>query len=156
MPQAGRTLQAGFTLSVPLYASGGINARTREALAQRDRADSELEAARRTTGLTVRQSFYATLAAMAQFKGLMAAERSAETALKANRRGYEVGLRINADVLNAQSQLYQARRDKARAWNEAWTGYIKLKAAAGTATASDLAEIDQLFAQAPSSVEGAP
>ncbi len=142
LPQGGRTTQAGINLNLPLYAGGGLQSRTREAIAQQDKAQADVEAARRSVGTSVRQAFYATLQAIAQFKGLQTAEKSAETSLKANKRGYEVGMRINADVLNAQSQLYQTRRDKARAWHEAWSGFIKIKAAAGQVSEDDLARVD--------------
>ncbi len=142
LPQGGHTTQAGINVNVPLYSGGGVMSRTREALALQDKAYADVEAARRSVGMSVRQAFYATLQAIAQFNGLQAAEKSAETALKANRRGYEVGVRINADVLNAQSSLYQTRRDKARAWHDAWAGYIKLRAATGLVSDKDLARID--------------
>lgn len=142
LPQGGRTTQIGINLNLPLYAGGGMTARTREAMALQDKAQADVEGARRGVGVNVRQAFYATLQAIAQFKGLQTAEKSAETALKANKRGYEVGVRINADVLNAQSQLYQTRRDKARAWHEAWSGFIKLKAASGNVSEDDLARVD--------------
>ena len=142
LPQGGRTTQAGINLNLPLYAGGGSSSRTREAVALQGKAQADVEAARRGVGVTVRQAFYATLQAIAQFKGLQTAEKSAEIALKANKRGYEVGMRINADVLNAQSQLYQTRRDKARAWHEAWSGYIKLKAATGQVSEDDLMRVD--------------
>lgn len=142
LPQGGRTTQASINLNVPLYAGGGMQSRTREAIALQDKAQSDVEAARRAVGTNIRQAFYSTLQAIAQFKGLQTAEKSAETSLKANKRGYEVGMRINADVLNAQSQLYQTRRDKARAWHEAWSGFIKLKAAVGQVSEEDLALVD--------------
>ncbi|WP_295856751.1 TolC family outer membrane protein [uncultured Xylophilus sp.] len=152
LPQSGRFVQAGLNLNVPLYAGGGLDARVREAVAQEDKATADLEAARRQVGGAVRQAFYAALGAIAQFRGLQAAERSAETALAANRRGYEVGVRIGADVLAAQSQLYQTRRDKARAGYEAWAQFFRLKTATGTAGEEDLARIDGLFAPAASGV----
>jgi outer membrane protein len=142
LPQGGRTAQAGVNLNLPLYAGGGMRSRTRELVALQDKAQADVEAARRGVGVNVRQAFYGTLQAIAQFKGLQAAEKSAETALKANKRGYEVGVRINADVLNAQSLLYQTRRDKARAWHEAWAGFVKVKAAVGVVGEEDLALID--------------
>jgi outer membrane protein len=155
LPQGGRTTQAGINLNLPLYVGGGISARTREAVALQDKAQADVEAARRTVGANVRQAFFGALQAIAQFKGLQTAEKSAETALKANKRGYEVGMRINADVLNAQSQLYQTRRDKARAWHEAWSGFIKLKAATGQVSEDDLARVDGQM-QPLTSVEPTP
>ena len=77
---------------------------------------------------------------------LEAAEQSSLTALQANQLGYQVGVRINIDVLNAQSQLYQTRRDLARARYDVLVGLLRLKQASGTLSADDLTPIEQLLA----------
>ncbi|MCV4940254.1 TolC family protein, partial [Escherichia coli] len=48
---------------------------------------------------------------LSQVQALQTAVQSSELALKANKTGYEVGVRINIDVLNAQQQLSSAERD---------------------------------------------
>jgi outer membrane protein len=48
-------------------------------------------------------------------QGTGGAEQSSQSALDANKLGYQVGVRINIDVLNAQSQLFQTKRDLAQA-----------------------------------------
>ena len=87
----------------------------------------------------------AALAAIAQVRGLEAAVRSQELSFRANRRGYEVGLKVNAQVLDAQGKLFEARRDLSRARYDAWLAYIKLQAVAGTLSETDLAELDGLL-----------
>ena len=77
---------------------------------------------------------------------LEAAERSSLTSLEANQLGYQVGVRINIDVLNAQSQLYQTRRDLARARYDVLVGLLRLKQASGTLTPADLLPINQMLA----------
>ena len=72
-----------------------------------------------------------------------AAEASSQLALDANLTGYQVGVRINIDVLNAQSQLYQTKRDLALARYNALLGQLKLKQAAGTLTLNDIAVLDR-------------
>ncbi|RZI86512.1 MAG: channel protein TolC [Rubrivivax sp.] len=141
--QDGRTRQFGVNLNVPLFSGLATQSKVREALAQHDKARSDLDGARKSASLAVRQAFYATLSALSQVHGLGAAERSADTAVRANRRGYEVGLRINADVLNAQSQLYQTRRDLSKARYDAWVNYVKLLGAAGKLSVDDLQTLDQ-------------
>ena len=58
--------------------------------------------------------------------------------------GYDVGVRINIDVLNAQSQVYQTERDLATARYQVLLGQLKLRQAAGVLTDDDLRMIDAL------------
>jgi outer membrane protein len=51
---------------------------------------------------------------LAQVRALQTAERSARTSLESNLPGYQVGVRINIDVLNAQDPLFSACRDFAK------------------------------------------
>jgi F0F1-type ATP synthase gamma subunit len=83
--------------------------------------------------------------ARAQVRALEAAETSSKLALEANRLGYDVGVRINIDVLNAQQQLYSTRRDLAKARYETLLAGLKLKAAAGALGEADLAELNALL-----------
>jgi outer membrane protein len=61
--------------------------------------------------------------------------------------GYEVGVRINIDVLNAQQQLYSTRRDLAKARYDTLINSLKLKAATGSLTESDIAQINSLLSK---------
>jgi outer membrane protein len=47
-------------------------------------------------------------------------------------------VRINIDVLNSQSQLFQTKRDLAKARHDVLLGQLRLKQAAGVLTAKDL------------------
>jgi outer membrane protein len=93
----------------------------------------------------VRQGYSNTLSAVSQARGLEAAARSNEVALRANRRGYEVGMRINSEVLDAQTRLFEARRDLSRARYDAWINFSKLKALAAQLSEPDLVELEGLL-----------
>src|SRR5205823_4712293 len=80
----------------------------------------------------------AVINGIAQVGALEQALVSSQSALDSNKLGYEVGVRINIDVLNAQQQLYQTRRDLAVARYNAIINHLKLKAAAGTLRDEDL------------------
>lgn len=54
-------------------------------------------------------------------------------ALKSNTKGYRVGIRTNADVLNAMQQLYSAKTDLNRARYSTWMQHLKLKLSVGEA-----------------------
>jgi outer membrane protein len=95
--------------------------------------------------LNVRQSFSATLSAVSQARGLTTAVKSQEVALRASQRGYEVGMKVNSEVLAAQSKLFEAQRDLSKARYDAWLAYMKLKGAAGQIAEADLSQLDALL-----------
>lgn len=144
-PRKGDTSAVGINLTVPLFASGATQARVREAMAQRDKAAADVELARRTVTLGVRQGFSAALSAAAQARALELAQRSQQVSLQANRRGYEVGMKVNADVLEAQSKLFEVRRDLAKARYDAWLSWARLKALGGQLGVAELSMIDALL-----------
>jgi outer membrane protein len=74
---------------------------------------------------------------------LEAAEASSKSALEANQLGYQVGVRVNIDVLNAQSQLYQTRRDLAKARYDLLMADLKMRQAAGALKLDDLRVIER-------------
>jgi outer membrane protein len=140
-----RATTLGLQLTVPLYAGGLIDSRVREALANFDKARADLENTRRQAALSARQSFLGVTNGMAQVRALEQAVTSSETALASNKLGYEVGVRINIDVLNAQQQLFSTRRDLSRARYDTIVNGLRLKAAAGTLTEADVAAVNELL-----------
>jgi outer membrane protein len=135
----------GVQWNIPLFAGFGISSRVREAIALEDRARSELENARRVAAQGARQAFLGVNSGLAQVRALEAAELSSQSALDSNRLGYQVGVRINIDVLNAQQQLYSTRRDLARARYDTIVNGLRLKAAAGTLKEEDLMQVNALL-----------
>jgi outer membrane protein len=140
-----RSATLGLQVVLPLYAGGAINSRVREAIANSERARADLENSRRLAALAARQSFLGVTNGMAQVRALEQAVTSSETALASNRLGYEVGVRINIDVLNSQQQLFSTRRDLSRARYDTIVNGLRLKAAAGTLTESDLEAVNGLL-----------
>jgi outer membrane protein len=135
----------GVQLNVPLYSGGAIQNRIRETLVLEERSRNDLEAARRSVIQTTRQAYYTLQSSTAQVKALEAAEGSSQLALEATQLGYRVGIRVNVDVLNAQSQLYQTRRDLARARYDLLLGTLRLRQASGRLVPSDILGIDALL-----------
>lgn len=149
LPRRANATALGVQINIPLFASGATQSRVAEAMALRDRAQADLDTAKRNVVIGVRQAFSNTLSAIGQARGLETAVRSQEIALRANRRGYEVGMKVNAEVLTAQSQLFEVRRDLSRARYDAWLNFAKLKAQAGRLDETDLAEIDGVLVGTP-------
>jgi outer membrane protein len=137
----------GVQWAIPLFSGFAVDSKVREAIALEDKARADLENARRIAAQGARQSFLGVTAGLAQVKALEAAEVSSQSALESNRLGYQVGVRINIDVLNAQQQLYSTRRDLAKARYDTLVNGLRLKSAAGTLKEEDLAQVNALLKQ---------
>jgi outer membrane protein len=133
-------------LSMPLYQGGALNSREREAAALSLRSREDLQNARRTAAVTTRQNYLTVINGITQIAALEQALVSSQSALDSNRLGYEVGVRINIDVLNAQQQLFSTRRDLSVARYNTITGQLRLKAAAGSLREEDLEEVNRALA----------
>jgi outer membrane protein len=133
----------GLQLGLPLYQGGSINSREREAAALYEKSRQDLENARRSQALSARQTYLSVTNGIAQVGALEQALVSSQSALDSNKLGYEVGVRINIDVLNAQQQLFSTRRDLALARYNTITGHLRLKAAAGSLREEDLEEVNR-------------
>lgn len=136
----------GVVLNIPLFAGFATENRIKETLALEDQARANLEATKRNVAQSTRAAFFGIESAQGQAKALEAAQASSLSALEANQLGYQVGVRINIDVLNAQSQLYQTKRDLAQARYNVLLGTLRLKQAVGTLTVDDLKPINELLA----------
>lgn len=135
----------GLQLNIPIFTGGLITSKTREAVALREKANAELENVRRLAALGARQAYLGVTSGLAQVKALEQAQLSSQSALDSNKLGYEVGVRVNIDVLNAQQQVYSTRRDLAKARLQTLTAQLKLKSATGSLTEQDLVAINNLL-----------
>ena len=136
---------AGITASMPIFAGFATQNRIRETVALEDKARNDLEGAQRQVAQATRTAYLGLQSGLGQVKALEAAEASSQAALDANKLGYQVGVRINIDVLNSQSQLYQTKRDLAKARYDVLLGQLKLRQANGTLKAEDLQSINALL-----------
>jgi outer membrane protein len=151
LPTAGNvrtnTASVGLQFNLPLFAGYAVQNRVKETLALEEKARNDLEAARRNVDLSTRSAYLGVVSGQGQVKALEAAEASSQSALDANRLGYQVGVRINIDVLNAQSQLFQTKRDLAQARYNVLLSGLRLRQASGSLQPEDLRPIDALLAK---------
>ncbi|MFA7268172.1 MAG: TolC family outer membrane protein [Sterolibacterium sp.] len=135
----------GLQLAIPIFAGGAIASRDREAAALREKASADFDNARRAATLSARQAYLGVTSGLSQVKALEQAVVSSQSALDSNKLGYDVGVRINIDVLNAQQQLYSTRRDLAKARLDTLIAQLKLKAAAGGLNEDDVGAVNGLL-----------
>ena len=140
-----RNWAVGVQLSIPLYQGGGVNSKVSEALALSDKAKSDLDYSRRAAAQAARQYYLGVTSGIAQVKGYEAALVSSKSSLDANKLGYEVGVRINIDVLNAQSQVADTTQKLAKARYDTLLSQVRLKQAAGALSLKDLDDINALL-----------
>jgi len=136
----------GVTFNLPLFAGFATENRIKETLALEDQSRSVLDGTRRSVAQATRAAYLGLVSGAGQVKALEAAEASSQSALDANRLGYQVGVRINIDVLNSQSQLFQTKRDLAQARYNVLLGNLKLRQANGTLTTDDMNAINATLA----------
>jgi len=134
-------------VTMPLLDGGGMHAQVVEAREQRARSRSDVTAAQRQAALDARQSFAAAVSGASQVQALETAVSAGRSAVKGNRVGYGVGIRINSDVLNAEQQLYNTLQDLDKARYDTLYAGLKLKAATGQLSADDLQALNALLEQ---------
>jgi outer membrane protein len=135
----------GVTWSVPIFSGFAVTSQVRESIALEDKARNDLEATKRNATQTARQAFLGMTSGLAQVKALEAAEVSSKSSLDSNKLGYQVGVRINIDVLNAQKLLYSTQKDLSKARYDTIMNGLRLKSAAGTLKEEDLAPVNALL-----------
>jgi outer membrane protein len=135
----------GVQLNIPLFQGGAVSSRAREAAAGHLAAKAAFESSRRLSAQNARQAFLSVVNGLAQVKALSAAVESSKLALDSNKLGYEVGVRINIDVLNADQQLQSTTRDLTKARFETLISQLKLKAAIGSLGENDLNAVNLLL-----------
>lgn len=137
----------GITLNLPLFAGFSVQNRVKETLLLEEQSRNNLEVARRSATQAARTVYFGSQSLQARVKALEAAESSSQVALEATQLGYRVGVRVNLDVLNAQTQLFTTRRDLARARYDVLINNLRLRQTAGQLSPADVAAVNNLLAK---------
>ena len=133
----------GLTLSVPIFAGGLTQSRVREAIALRERFAQDLENTQRTVAQNVRAAFLNVTSGIAQVRALEQAQVSTQSQLDSTVLGRDVGVRTSVDVLNAQQQVFQTRRDLQQARYNYLLNTLRLKSATGTLNEADIEQVNR-------------
>jgi len=147
VPGNTQAASVGFQVNYPLYTGGLVQNRVKETLALEEKSRNDLEFARRGVSEGTRRAFFGVQSLQAQVKALEAAESSSKLALESTQLGYKVGVRVNLDVLNAQTQLFTTQRDLAKARYDVVLNGLKLRQASGQLTPDEIAAVNQLLAK---------
>lgn len=127
----------GIRLNIPIYEGGFTVSRTRETRHLYQQSIDEVERARRATHRQTRDAYLGVKSGISRVGALEQAVKSTESARAAVEAGFQVGTRTSVDVLNAERDVFRAKRDLAAARYAYIVDILTLKQAAGT-----LSEID--------------
>lgn len=133
----------GLQLQMPLYQGGATTSRIRQAVLNKQKAQDDVEIARRQTELETQRAYLNLNTSIAQVKAYEQALISSQSQVDSTKLGYEVGVRTSVDVLNAQQQFFSAKRDLLQSRYNYLVNIIRLKAASGVVAEADLADINQ-------------
>ena len=128
----------GLRLSLPLYTGGSVLSRTRESRYHYQRSLELLELERRRAQRETRDAYLGVDSGISRVQALEQAVRSSLTAAEAIEAGFQVGTRTSVDVLDAQRDLFRARRDLSEARYRYVLDVLRLKRAAGVLSEDDL------------------
>ena len=137
--------EVGVELRLPLFAGGAYASKVREAQARLDQAQAQQARSERELLRETRRLFREVQTARAQSQAYQRAVESSQAAEQATRYGYEAGKRTITDVLNAQSNTVQAKRNLDRSRYDVLLKMLQLKQQAGVLDANDLTTVDTLL-----------
>ncbi|MDH1263229.1 TolC family outer membrane protein [Pseudomonas sp. GD03944] len=129
--QQNRYASAGVEFNMPLYSGGAVSARVRQAIASRDQADEELKATREEVFSATTREFRGVQSGQARIRALQRAVESSERAQDSAKKGFLAGSSTNVDILNAEEQVFLARRDLLEAKLRYLLARLQLAAAVG-------------------------
>jgi outer membrane protein len=147
IPGTTRVGSIGVELNWPLYTGGSVQNRIKETVSLEQRSREDFENARRSVAQNTRVAYFGVQSGEALVKALEAAESSSRLSLEATQLGYKVGVRVNIDVLNAQTQLFQTQRDLFKSRYDVLVGSLRLRQASGQLTPNDLLAVNSLLAK---------
>ncbi len=141
----GDTELVGVRLNVPLYEGGAVNSRTQQASYKYEQAKEFLTAAKRAVKRQVKDAYRGITTSISRVDALKTAVSSAEIAVQSTEAGFDVGVRTLVEVLDAQRDLYRAKRDYSRTRYDYLLNSIKLKQASSSLSQEDLEQINRLL-----------
>ena len=137
------TNTVGLQVNIPIFTGGYNSSMVRQAEAILERTRQQYEARRREIELEVRKEFQNVAQGVLKVKAQEQAERSADQAVFSNQKGFQAGTRTLVDILNAEQQRMNVRRDLANARHQYILARIKLQGLAGSLNEDEITTVNQ-------------
>lgn len=141
--QVNTVVSAGLQFNMPLYSGGRRDSVTRQATARLEKVQAEVDEALIRLRLEERQARRGVAASTQRLKALRAALNSTEQLITATQRSVRGGVRSRLDILVAERQLAQVRREQRQALVEYLGAWWRLAVSKGAVSDEDLIQLDQ-------------
>lgn len=138
-----RTDVIGLELTIPIYSGGLTSSQVREAEANSNKAQEDLDFVKKQVDFNIKQHYSNMGAYFKQINAYGDALNSAYKQLESSELGFKEGFRNSIEVLNAQQTLINAEKDLFEAKYNYLTSILKLKYFSGLIEETDLLEINQ-------------
>lgn len=137
----------GLVMNLPIFSGGATQSKVRQQAALLEKSISDVDFANRNAAQAAKAAFLGVQTNLAQVRALETATSSSALALQSNKTAYDVGVRINVDVLNAQQQFNATERDLTKAKYASLIKMLELQATTGQLDAAALEEINGLLTE---------
>jgi TolC family type I secretion outer membrane protein len=141
------TTAIGVQFNIPIWSGGYVNSQMRQAVANLEKARQQYEARRREVSQQIRKEFQNVTEGILKVKALEQAERSADQAVFSNQKGFQAGTRTLVDILNAQQQRMNARRDLAQARYQYLMARVRLQGLVNSLNEDEMALINSWLSE---------
>ncbi|WP_392553139.1 outer membrane channel protein TolC [Orbus wheelerorum] len=135
----------GISFEMPIFSGGATMSKVEQAQYNYVSFSEQLETTNRKVINSVRSSYNDISAAISSIKAYEQSVVSAQSSLDATESGYEVGTRTIVDVLNATTQLYNAKKQLSDAKYDYLISLLTLKNAIGTLNGDDLIQLNNML-----------
>jgi outer membrane protein len=134
-----------LVMNLPIFTGGGTQSKVRQQAAMLEKSRLEFDLARKNASQQAKATFLSAQTNLSQVEALQTAVSSSKLALQSNKTAYEVGIRINLDVLNAQQQFNSTQRDLSKAKYNSLIKMLELQALVGQLNEKALQEVNNLL-----------
>ncbi len=138
------TTDLNVRLAIPIFSGFGVMAVTEEAVQRSYSAKEDVERLRREVDRQTRAAYQGVISGLSRVGALKQSVLSQESALQAKEQGYRSGLFPVLAVLDAQRDLYRAKREYAQARYEYLISRVRLLLATGTLKDDDVEWLERI------------
>ncbi|MOA15019.1 Outer membrane protein TolC precursor [compost metagenome] len=133
----------GVELRVPIFTGGATSAQVRQAAANRELANDQLNSSREEVLSGTTREFRGVQSGEQRVRALEKAVVSSERAQDSARKGFQAGTSTNLDILNAEEQAFIARRDLLEAKLRYLLSRLRLAASVGSLGTDDIQQANE-------------
>jgi outer membrane protein len=137
------TTDVMLNLNVPIYSGGYTSSKTREAVKRHQKLLQDLDQKRREVKREMRAAYFGMISSISRAEAHDESVKSQRLALDAKERGFKSGLYTVLAVLDAERDLYIAKRDYLQARYDYVINSLKLKHAVGQISEEDVIQANQ-------------